>query len=154
MKGNATVIELLNEALMDELMSINQYILHSEMFSNWGYEKLAKFEKDLAKVEMKHAESLVERIIFLEGMPGMTEYGKLDIGQKTPDMLASDLKLEMGAVSIYNRIIDTAFRNGDKGTVEFAESILEDEEDHVNAQEAERDMIRDMGLEIYLSTKI
>jgi bacterioferritin len=154
MKGNAKIIELLNEALRDELMAINQYMLHSEMFSNWGFEKMASFEKGLAREEMGHAEKLVERIIFLEGMPGMTDYGKLNIGTDAPSMVGSDLNLEMGAVEIYNKIIDTAFKNGDKGTVDFIEPILRDEERHVNDQEAEQDMIEKMGVQIYLSTKV
>jgi bacterioferritin len=154
MRGNPEIIELLNEALRDELMAINQYILHSEMFSNWGFEKMANFEKGLAKEEMKHAEAIVERIIFLEGMPGMTDYKKLNIGTDAPSMVASDLSLEMGAVEIYNKIIDTAFKKGDKGTVDFIEPILRDEERHVNSQEGERDMIEKMGVQIYLSTKV
>lgn len=154
MKGNAEIIELLNEALRDELIAINQYILHSEMFSNWGFEKMASFEKGLAIQEMKHAEALVERILFLEGMPSMTDYKKLNIGTDAPSMVASDLNLEMGAVDIYNRIIDAAFKKGDKGTADFIEPILKDEETHVNSQEAEQDMMKKMGVEIYLSTKV
>jgi bacterioferritin len=154
MKGDALIIEMLNDALIDELMAINQYILHSEIFSNWGYEKLGAMEKGLARAEMGHAERLIERIVFLEGMPNMTNYRKLNIGEKTPDMLASDLKLEMGAVDRYRKIAETAFSKGDKVTFELASSLLKDEEDHVNTQEGERDMIVDMGLQIYLSTKV
>lgn len=154
MKGNPEVIEMLNEALMDELMAINQYILHSEIFSNWGYKELGDFEKKLARVEMGHAEKLIERIVFLEGMPNMTNYKKLDIGKDTPSMLASDLKLEMGAVERYKDLSALAFKMGDKNTFDLAISLLVDEENHVNDQESERDQIKDMGLPVYLSTKV
>jgi bacterioferritin len=105
MKGNADIIELLNEALGEELTAINQYFLHAEMCENWGYKKQAAASKKQAIDEMKHAEVLVERILFLEGRPNLSKYQMLTVGQTVPDMIANDLKLEVGAVALYNRII-------------------------------------------------
>lgn len=154
MKGNAQVIEVLNEALIDELMAINQYILHSEMYSNWGYKKLGESEKALARVEMKHAEMLVERIVFLEGMPTMTDYRKLNIGSDAKSMIAGDLKSEMEAVDVYRRLTALAWDKADKATADLAQGILVEEEEHVNDQESERDMLEKLGVQIYLGTKV
>jgi bacterioferritin len=154
MKGNAEVLASLNEALGEELTAINQYFLHAEMFENWGYKKLSASSKKQSIDEMKHAEKLLERMLFLEGAPEMVVSQKLNIGKTIPEMLKNDLKLEHGAVALYNRIIDLAIKKNDQGTAELLKKILKDEEDHVDGLEEQEDMIRDMGLQVYLSVQI
>jgi bacterioferritin len=154
MKGNAEVIELLNEALSEELTAINQYFLHGEMCENWGYKKQSAASKKQAIDEMKHAEVLIERILFLEGKPNLSKYQMLTIGQTVPDMIANDLKLEVAAVALYNKIIDVAIRKNDQGTAELLKKILKDEEAHVDGLEEMQDKIRDMGVQIYLSVQV
>ena len=154
MKGNAEIIELLNDALSEELTAINQYFLHAEMCENWGYKKQSASSKKQAMDEMKHAEVLVERILFLEGKPNMSKYQMLTIGHTVPDMIANDLKLEVGAVALYNRIIETAAKKNDQGTAELLKKILKDEESHVDGLEEMQDKIRDMGVQIYLSVQV
>jgi len=153
MKGDAGVIESLNEALSEELTAINQYFLHSEMCESWGYKKLAAFIKKESIDEMKHAEELIERILFLEGRPNMTKYQKLSIGQNVPEMLENDLKLEVGAVAMYNRLIQAAALANDQGTVELLKKLLKDEEGHVDGLEEQQGKIKDMGVQIYLSVQ-
>jgi bacterioferritin len=154
MKGDAEVIGSLNEALSEELTAINQYFLHAEMCENWGYKKLAAFTKKLAIDEMKHAEDLVERILFLDGLPNMSNYQKLNIGRTVPEMIANDLKLEVGARAMYNRLIETAIKKDDQGTADFLKKLLKDEESHADGLEAQETMVRDMGLQVYLSIQI
>ena len=154
MKGNAEVIELLNEALSEELTAINQYFLHGEMCENWGYKKQSAASKKQAIDEMKHAEVLIERILFLEGKPNLSKYQMLTIGQTVPDMIANDLKLELAAVALYNKIIDVATQKNDQGTAELLKKILKDEEAHVDVLEEMQDKIRDMGVQIYLSVQV
>jgi bacterioferritin len=154
MKGNADVIASLNEALSEELTAINQYFLHAEMCENWGYKKLAAFNKKQAIDEMKHAEALIERILFLEGLPNMSNYKKISIGPTVPDMIKNDLKLEIAAVAMYNRLIEVAAKQSDQGTADFLKKFLKDEEGHVDHLEEEQDQIKDMGLQVYLSVQI
>jgi bacterioferritin len=154
MKGNAEVLKGLNEALGEELAAINQYFLHAEMCENWGYKKLSGMDKKQSIDEMKHAEELIERILFLEGAPKMDINQKLNIGKTVPDMLNNDLKLEIGAVAMYNRLIDLAAKKNDQGTVELLKRLLLDEEGHVDALEEQLDEVRDMGLQVYLSIQI
>jgi bacterioferritin len=154
MKGNTEILELLNEALSEELTAINQYFLHTEMCENWGYKKQSAASKKQAMDEMKHAEALIERILFLEGRPNMSKYQTLTIGQTVPDMIANDLKLEVGAVALYNKIIEVAAKKNDQGTAELLKKILKEEEGHVDGLEEMQDEIRDMGVQIYLSVKI
>src|SRR5512145_3044865 len=148
MKGNSDIVEMLNEALSEELTAINQYFLHSEMCENWGYKKQSAASKKQAIDEMKHAEVLIERILFLEGRPNLSKYQMLTIGQTVPEMIANDLKLEYGAVALYNRIIEAAVKKNDQGTAEMLKKILKDEEDHVDGLEEMQDQIRDMGIQI------
>jgi bacterioferritin len=150
MKGNAEILDLLNEALSEELTAINQYFLHGEMCENWGYKKQSAASKKQAIDEMKHAEDLIERILFLEGKPNLSKYQNLTIGQNVPDMVANDLKLELAAVALYNKIIDTATKKNDQGTAELLKKILREEEAHVDGLEEMKDQIRDMGVQIYL----
>ena len=154
MKGNADVITGLNEALSEELTAINQYFLHAEMCESWGYKKLSGFIKKESIDEMKHAEALVERILFLEGTPNLSKYQKLNVGQSVPEIIQNDLKLEYGAVEMYNRIIDVAARKNDQGTVELLKKILKDEEAHVDGLEEQTGKIKDMGLQTYLSIQV
>ena len=154
MKGNAEVVESLNEALSEELSAINQYFLHAEMCENWGYKKLAAFIKKQAIDEMKHAEALIERILFLDGRPNMSKYQKLNIGATIPDMIKNDLSLEIAAVAMYNRFVDLAAKKGDQGTADFLKKFLKDEEAHVDQLEEEQDKIKDMGLQVYLSVQV
>ena len=154
MKGNAEILELLNDALSEELTAINQYFLHSEMCENWGYKKQSAASKKQAIDEMKHAEKLIERILFLDGRPNLSKYQMLTIGQNVPDMIANDLKLELNAVVLYNKIIEAAAKKNDQGTVELLKKILLDEEAHVDSLEEMQDEIRDMGVQIYLSVQV
>jgi bacterioferritin len=154
MKGDAEVVGLLNEALSEELTAINQYFLHTEICENWGYKKLSSFFKKNSIDEMKHAEALIERILFLEGEPNMSKYGKLQIGRTVPDMVANDLKLELNAQAMYNRLISLAIKKDDQGTAELLKKVLKDEESHIDGLEAQQDMINGMGLQVYLSIQV
>ena len=154
MKGNTEILDQLNEALSEELTAINQYFLHSEMCENWGYKKQSAASKKQAMDEMKHAEALIERILFLEGKPNMSNYQMLTIGPTVPEMITNDLKLEYGAVALYNRIIESAIKKNDQGTAELLKKILKEEEGHVDSLEEMQDEIKDMGVQIYLSVKI
>jgi bacterioferritin len=151
MKGNKKVLDALNEALSEELTAINQYILHSEMCENWGYGKLAAFIKKESIDEMKHAEQIIERLLFLEGVPAMNKYRKLNIGQTVPEMIANDLALELDAVAMYNNVIAAATEAKDNGTAELFKKLLKDEEAHVDGLEEQQDLIKGMGLENYLA---
>ncbi|MBN2321754.1 MAG: bacterioferritin [Acidobacteria bacterium] len=153
MKGKVDVIKSLNEALSEELTAINQYFVHAEMYENWGYKKLSELNKKQSIDEMKHAEELIERILFLEGKPNMS-VKKLNIGSAVPDMLKNDMKLEASAVTMYNDYIIVATKNRDQGTVELFKELLEDEEGHLDSLEEQLDQIRDMGLQVYLSVQM
>ncbi|MBZ5496695.1 MAG: bacterioferritin [Acidobacteriia bacterium] len=151
MKGNPKVLEALNEALSEELTAINQYILHSEMCENWGYSKLSGFIKKESMDEMKHAEALIERSLFLEGAPNMVKYRKLNVGQTVPEMIENDLHLELEAVAMYNKLIALAIEAKDNGTAELLKKLLKDEEAHVDGLEEQQDLIQGMGLQNYLA---
>lgn len=153
MKGNAEVIACLNKALSEELTAVNQYFVHAEMLENWGYKKLADMIKKQSIDEMKHAEELIERILFLEGKPQMVTQ-KLTIGSVVPDMLKNDLKLEISAVAMYNDFVNVAAKKKDQGTVELLKELLEDEEGHVDNLEEQLDQVKDMGLQVYLSVQL
>jgi bacterioferritin len=153
MKGDAEVLGCLNEALAEELMAINQYFLHAEMYENWGYAKLSDLMKKQSIDEMKHAEALIERILFLEGMPVLGKEHKLVVGKTIPEMINNDLQLELKAVAMYNRIIRTASDKNDHGTEELFKKLLREEESHVDGLEEQEDNLRDMGLQVYLSVQ-
>jgi len=152
MKGNEKVIEQLNRALREELTAINQYFVHSEMDENWGYERLSKSMKKLSIDEMKHAEALIERILFLDGSPHMEPLA-LSIGKSVKDSLANDLKLEIDAVEMYNEAARVATDNKDLGSRDVFVRLLKDEEKHVDFLEAQLHEIGEMGYERYLSTQ-
>lgn len=153
MKGNAKVLEALNEALSEELTAINQYILHSEMCENWGFDKLAAFIKKESIDEMKHAEMLIERLLFLEGIPNMSKYQKINIGPTVPEIINNDLHLELRAVAMYNKLIEVAVAAKDNGTAELLKKLLKDEENHVDGLEEQLDLIKGMGLQNYLAVQ-
>jgi len=154
MRGNEKIIGLLNEVLKAELTAINQYFLHAEMCENWGYKKLGDYAKKEAIDEMKHAEVLMERILFLEGMPNMSELFPLRIGQNVKEQLENDLALELEAVPRLNRAIAASVEAGDNGSRELFEKILTDEEHHVDWLEAQLGIIKEIGLDNYLAQQI
>jgi bacterioferritin len=151
MKGEAKVIETLNQLLADELTAISQYMVHSEMCDNWGYGKLHKAIEKQAIDEMHHAEWLIGRIIFLEGNPVVSKLNPLKIGKTVPEMVANDKEAELGAVHAYNAGVRVAVEIGDEASADLMRKILKDEEDHEDWNEAQQDQIGQMGLENYLS---
>ena len=154
MKGNEKIIEHLNLRLAEELTAINQYMVHSEMCSNWGYERLHKLIEKRAISEMKHAEKLIARILFLDGRPIVSDLNKVHIGAEVPKMHAHDLKAEEVAIKGYNESIRLAVEVGDNGTRELLDEILKDEEDHIDEIEAQLDQIKQMGHQNYLVEQI
>lgn len=150
MKGNEKVIALLNDLLADELTAINQYIVHSEMCADWGYQKLHEADEKRAVQEMKHAESLIARILFVDGMPIVSNLKKIRIGADVAAQHRNDLEAEYEAVRAYNEGIRLTTELGDNGTRELLEDILEDEEAHVDWLEAQLDQIEQMGIQNYL----
>jgi bacterioferritin len=151
MKGNPKIIEGLNEALKEEMTAINQYFLHCELCENWGYGKLSAVIKKESIDEMKHAEDLIERILFLDGRPNMASTLPLNIGKSVPEIIENDMKLEIGAVAMYNRLIKAAGEANDQGTAELLKKLLKDEEGHVDILEEQAGKIKDMGIQVYLS---
>jgi len=154
MKGNDKVIEKLNALLADELTAVNEYMVHSEMCANWGYERLHKAIEKRAIDEMKHAEKHIGRIIFLEGMPIVSNLNKITIGPDVEAQLKNDWAAEEGAIKAYNEAIRLAVEVGDNGTRELLESILKDEEDHIDWIEAQLDQINQMGIQNYLVEQV
>jgi len=150
MKGNPKVIDALNFLLADELTAVSQYIVHAEMCNNWGYEKLAGAIEKRAIEEMKHAETHIERILFLEGQPIVSNLNKIHIGPDVLTMLKNDHSAEEGAIAGYNERIKLCADLGDNGTREILEHILKDEEAHIDWIEAQLDQISQMGIQNYL----
>jgi len=154
MRGNKNVIAALNEALKEELTAVNQYFLHAEMCENWGYERLSKFIKKQSIDEMKHAEKLVERILFLDGTPTMSDAPDVKIGNGVKQQIENDLGLEINAVAMYNRHVQVATEAGDNGSRELFEFLLKDEEEHVDWLETQLHQINEVGIDRYLSQQI
>ena len=154
MKGNQKVIAALSEDLKAELTAINQYFCHAEMCENWGYENLGKITKGHAMGEMKHAEALIERILFLDSTPNMSAYFKIKIGSSVKQQLEFDLALELDAIPRLNAGIATSVAEGDNGSRDLLESILKDEEEHVDYLEAQLHMVSEMGLQNYLAEQM
>jgi bacterioferritin len=150
MKGNEKIINILNELLADELTAINQYIVHSEMCANWGYGKLHEKAEKRAIDEMKHAEKLIARILFLEGIPVVSNLRKMNIGGTVDVQLKNDKAGEADAIKAYNEGIRVCLELGDNGTRELIDANLHDEEDHIDWLEAQLDQIAQMGLQNYL----
>ena len=154
MQGDPKVIELLNEVLMNELTAINQYFLHARMFKNWGLTKLDEIEYGESIDEMKHADRIIERILFLEGLPNLQALGQLRIGEDTEEILKADLAVELDAIPVLRRAIAYCESVDDFITRELFEEILDGEEEHVDWLETQLDLISKVGIENYLQSKL
>ena len=154
MKGDQQVITFLNKALENELTAINQYFLHAKMFKNWGFHKLYEKEYHESIDEMKHADRLVDRILFLEGLPNLQNIGKILVGENPEEMLACDLKLEQLAVPLLKSAIEYCENTKDYISRELFESILESEEEHIDWLETQQDLIEKVGIQNYLQSQI
>jgi bacterioferritin len=154
MKGDPKVIDLLNEILTGELTAINQYFLHAKMCQNWGYQRLYEHIRAESIDEMKHGDRLIERILFLEGLPNLQRLGKLNIGQSVVEMLKNDLGVETVAIPLLNRSIEQCRTIGDNGTEHLLVDILTSEEEHVDWLEAQLELVKQVGEAHYLAQQI
>ncbi len=154
MKGNTKVIEALNRALTVELTAINQYFVQAKMCANWGYGKLAKHYQEESMEEMKHAESLIDRIIYLDGVPNIARYDVIRVGTEVKEQIENDLKLEIGGVKHYNDAIDLCVKEKDAGSREIMEHILVQSEKSIEWLEAQLNVIKEAGLENYLAEQM
>lgn len=149
-----TMIEHLNKLLANELISINQYFLHSRILKDLGYSKLADQQYHQSIDEMKHADTLIQRILFLKGIPNLQQLGKLNIGETPQEMFRSDLNLERNAVQTYQEAIDFAEKQRDFGTRDILKDILMNEEEHVDFLETQLDLIKNLGENLYLASQL
>ena len=154
MRGDSDIIELLNEVLTAELTAINQYFIHAKMCDNWGYHRLASHGRDESIDEMKHAERLIERILYFDGVPNLQRLYTVRVGEDVVEQFRLDLESERTAVERLNRGIALAVTKGDNGTRELLESILVSEEEHIDWLETQQETIRQVGLEQYLAEQI
>jgi len=154
MKGNEKIIAVLNDLLADELTAINQYMVHSEMCANWRFDKLHEVAEARAITEMKHAERLIGRILFLEGVPVVSHLKDIHIGGQIETQHKNDLMAEQGAVQAYNEGIRVAVEVGDNGSRELLEATLKDEEEHLDWLEAQLEQISQMGMQNYLVEQV
>jgi len=154
MKGNEGLLKKLNALLAEELTAINQYIVHGEMDSNWGYKRLHEAVEKRAIDEMKHGEALIERILFLEGTPIVSELNKIFIGETVEQQFKNDLQAELDAIRSYNDGIRLAREAGDNGTEQLLKQILKDEEAHLDWLEAQQDQIAQIGIQNYLAAQV
>lgn len=154
MQGRPEIVELLNEVLTAELTAINQYFVHAKMCANWGYDRLAERVRAESIDEMRHAEELVERILFLEGVPNLQRLGSVRVGETVPEQFQADLEVEYDAIERFNRGIALAVQAGDNGTRALLEGMLGAEEDHADWLESQQQLIRQLGLEHYLAQQI
>ena len=150
MKGDAKVIEFLNEALKNELTAINQYFLHARMLKNWGVSKLGEYEYKSSIDEMKHADELIERCLMIEGLPNLQELGKLRIGENVEDIIKCDLALEQDAVPLLKDAIEHSEKVRDYVSRELFEKILDSEEEHIDFLETQQEQIAQMGIQNYI----
>jgi bacterioferritin len=154
MKGDSKVIEHLNKVLGNELVAINQYFLHAKMFEDWGLKELADFTRHESIDEMKHADQIIDRILFLEGLPNLQDLGKLHIGEDTEEILNCDLNLEMQAIPDLRDAIAYCEEVRDFVSRDLFQTILDDEEEHVDWLETQLGLIEKMGIQNYLSEKM
>lgn len=154
MKGDKQVIQYLNKALRNELTAINQYFLHARMYEDWGLKELNEKEYEESIDEMKHADALIKRILFLEGLPNLQDLGKLKIGENTEEMLRCDLQLEMEAVPLLREAVEYSEKVKDYVSRELFESILESEEEHVDWLETQLELIAKVGIKNYQQSKM
>jgi len=154
MKGNKDVISALNEVLAAELVAINQYFMHAKMCENWGYLALATKNRAESIDEMRHAESLVQRILFLEGLPNMQRLDKLSIGQTVPEQLQADLNLEYNAVARLTAGISLCREKGDSASEDILRAILRAEEEHIDFLETQLGLVKQLGEALYLSKQL
>jgi bacterioferritin len=154
MRGDPELIELLNEVLTAELTAINQYFIHAKMCENWGYSKLAEHDREESIEEMKDADRVIERILDLGGVPNLQRLGSVRVGETVPEQLQLDLELELAAIERYNRGVAHAVAKGDNATRHLLEEQLTDEEEHASYLETQLELIRQMGVENYLTTQV
>jgi bacterioferritin len=154
MKGNDEVIQVLQDVLCAELTAINQYFIHARMNENWGYKKLAAYIRKESIEEMRHAQDIIDRILYFDGAPNMQKYMKINVGKTVPEQFQNDLEVEYQAVPRLNKGIELARAQGDNGTRAMLEAILKEEEDHVDWLEAQLGMIKEMGAQNYLAQQM
>lgn len=154
MKGNEKVLTVLNELLADELTAVNQYMVHSEMAADWGFQRLHESVEKRAIDEMKHAESLIGRILFLEGIPIVSDLKSIHIGAQVEKQLDNDWKAEVDAIKAYNDAIKLTCSQDDHGTEQLLKSILKDEEDHIDWIESQKDLVTQIGIQNYLAEQV
>lgn len=154
MKGDKKLIAALNDILTAELTGINQYFIHSKMCANWGFRRLAAFSRAESIGEMKHADEVIERILFLDGLPNLQRLGKINVGETVPEQFGADLALERAAIKLLNESIELAVSVRDNGTRELLEKILVDEEEHIDWLETQIGLIERIGLENYLTEQL
>ena len=154
MRGSKKVVDVLNEVLAGELVGINQYFLHGRMCKNWGFHRIAEVDYRESIDEMKHADQLVERILFLEGMPNLQKLGRVRIGQTVPEQLKVDLALEVDAIALLNRGIALCVAEGDNTSRDLLEDILENEEKHLDWLETQLGLIKQLGEKAYLAEQL
>jgi bacterioferritin len=154
MKGDNEIVQVLNDVLSAELTAINQYFIHARMCQNWRYERLAEFTRKESIEEMKHAQELIDRILYFEGQPNMEKYLKINVGKTVPEQHRLDLQLEYEAVARLNAGLEQARAKGDNGTRGLLEKILRDEEEHIDWLEAQLRQIEDMGVQNYLAQQV
>jgi bacterioferritin len=154
MQGRPDIIELLNDVLTAELTAVNQYFGHAKMQSNWGYKHLAEHTKDESIDEMRHADEIIERILYLDGMPNLQRLGSVRLGETVPEQFRLDLELERAALERFNNGIAQAVATGDNGTREMLEKMLVSEEDHVDWLETQLNLVENLGEQLYLSQQL
>ena len=154
MKGNAKLIEALNEILTGELTGINQYFIHAKMCDNWGYERLGEHARKESIGEMKHADELIERILYLEGVPNLQRLGKIKVGETVHEQLKLDRDLEVEAIGRMNRVIELAVAVHDNGSREIVEKMLRSEEEHLDWLETQLELIKQIGEKQYLAQQM
>lgn len=154
MTGNVKVIELLNQVLTNELTAINQYFVHAKLCQDWGYRSLASRLRDESIDEMKHAELIIDRILYLDGMPNLQRLGKIKVGETVPEQLKLDRELEVAAVGFLNESIEVCASAADNGTLELLKSILVSEETHIDWIEEQLSLIESIGLPNYLAQQL